>query len=217
MKKFISLIFISALSAIMVPILVHAQGKGVDQQNDRIRDISTERAPGNNGIKQDVGAGRGMDFGRGRTPVPVILPNPYRFTAKHDAIIQAVEELLQERKLILDSDASKKNQGLLITQPFTFTKGLVATAAELSQLADVPNADSQGWTRGRYTFIVEVQPIDTTSTNVSVNIKIEGRADAATGAEWVTLNSNGTAEQDFLASLIEKITGSLPPGYTKTP
>jgi hypothetical protein len=215
MRNVHALIFTIVL-CLITPILSYAQGKGVDQQNDRIRDMGTDRAPGNNGMKQDVGAGRGMDFGKGKTPLPIKLPNPYKFTVRHDAVLTAVEELLQEQKLIVDSSASRKSQGLIITQPFTFAKGLVGTESELSQVAEVPVANAQGWTRGRYTLIIEVQPIDSASANVSINAKIEGRSEGITGAEWVTLTSSGTLEQNLLASLIEKITGSLPTGFTKS-
>src|SRR5258706_21342 len=47
--------------------------------------------------------------------------------------------------------------------------------------------------------------------NVSVNAKVEGRTDGPSGAEWTTLQSTGTAEQDFLKDLIENITGAASP------
>jgi hypothetical protein len=59
---------------------------------------------------------------------------------------------------------------------------------------------------------VEVQPIDGNSANVSVNAKVEGRTDGATGAEWITLRSSGVAEDEFLSALITGITGGPPPG-----
>ena len=68
------------------------------------------------------------------------------------------------------------------------------------------------WTRGRYTIVVEIQPIDSTATNVSVNARVEGRSDNVLGAEWLSLRSTGTAEQEFLLALIEKVTGGPPPG-----
>jgi VCBS repeat-containing protein len=80
----------------------------------------------------------------------------------------------------------------------------------LNRYANIVNADARSWTRGRYTITVEVQSIDGTSANVSVNAKIEGRTDGATGAEWITLQSTGTAEQEFLSALIENVTGSAP-------
>src|SRR5947199_5627635 len=108
---------------------------------------------------------------------------------------------MRERKLIVDDAASKPSEGIVISQPYTFIKGAVVTQPELSRFASVETADARGWTRARYTITVEVQPIDGTSANVSVNAKIEGRTDGATGAEWITVPSNGTAEQEFLAAL----------------
>ena len=206
MKKTIAIAFLFAITGLSV----YAQEKGVDTQNGRIRDTATGRGPANNGAKQDVGAGRGIDFGRGKTSAPSLIPNPYRFAARRDAIMQAIETLMHDRKLLVDPAASKMDEGILISQPYTFIKGAVVTESELANYADVPAANSRGWTRARYTILVEVQPIDGLNSNVSVNSKIEGRTDGASGAEWVTLRSTGQAEQEFLGALIEKVTGAAP-------
>ena len=188
------------------------QEKGVDQQNDRIRDSSNNRQPAVNGSKVDTGVGRGMDFGKGRTQTPPPIPNPYRFQVPNDVLTKAASELMRERKLILDETVSKPDTGLLISQPYTFTRGTVVSTSELNRLADIPRTDQGNWTRGRYTIIVEIQPVDSSNTNVSVNARVEGRSDTVLGAEWLSLRSNGTAEQEFLLSLIEKVTGGPPPG-----
>jgi hypothetical protein len=208
LKRTLTIIFIFTLCAASA----YAQGKGVDQQNARIRDGGSERAPTNNGAKQDNGTGRGFDFGKGRTPEQPVIPNPYRFTARRDVIMQAIDELIRDRGLILDEAASKPSEGILVTQPYTFTKGAVVTQSELNRYADLPLTTARGWTRGRYTLTIEVQLIDGVSANVAVTAKIEGRTDGATGAEWSTLQSTGLAEQDFLSALIESITGAPPPG-----
>jgi len=208
MKTLLALLLFITLAA----ITTEAQDKGLDQQNEDLRDRSSDRAPATNGVNKSVGTGRGIDFGAGRTPVLPPLPNPYRFVARRDAVIKAVEELMPERKLVLDEAVSKKENGIFISQPYTFIKGAVVSEAELNRFATLPPTSGRGWTRGRYTITVEVQALDATSTNVSVNARIEGRTDGATGAEWITLPSNGTAEQDFLSALIEKITGAPPPG-----
>lgn len=208
MKRALAIIFI----AMFAVITASAQEKGVDRQNDRIRDQGTGRGAGENGGKQNVGAGRGVDFGKGRTVEPPQIANPYRFTTRRDTLMRAIEELMRDRKLILDDAASKPNDGILITQPYTFTKGAVVSESELNRYAEMPARNSRGWTRGRYTIIVEVQPIDAININVSVNAKVEGRNDGASGAEWVTLRSSGQAEQDFLGSLVESVTGAPPPG-----
>ncbi|MBD0325265.1 MAG: hypothetical protein ICV68_02480 [Pyrinomonadaceae bacterium] len=210
MKKAISIIFLLVVASVGI----YAQEKGVDRQTGNIRDTGNSRAPASNGSKQDVGAGRGIDFGGGKTPTPPPTPNPYRLTGRRDTIIKAIEDLMRDRKLVLDTAASKPDDGILISQPFIFSKGAVVTESELNRYADLPNASSRGWTRGRYTYIVEVQPIDGMNTNVSVNVKLEGRTDGVSGAEWVTLRSNGTAEQEFLNALIENVTGAPAPGRT---
>lgn len=210
MRRLITISFVLMIAAASVC----AQGKGVDPQNERVRDTGSQSTPGTNGTKQDTGAGRGIDFGKGRTPETPVIPNPYRFTARRDALLQAVTELIRDRKMLLDEAASKPEEGMFITQPYTFTRGAVIAQSELNRYANVPPTTARGWTRGRYTLVIEVQAIDGVSANVGVTAKIEGRTDGATGAEWSTLPSSGTAEQEFLGALIERVTGSAPPGIT---
>ena len=187
------------------------QGKGVDSQSQRITDNSSNRAPANNGAKQDTGTtGSGINFGKEKTAATSALPNPYRLTARRDVIIKAVAEVMRDRKLIIDDATSKPDEGIMVSQPYTFIKGAVVTQSELYRYASIENSQSRSWTRGRYTITVEVQPIDGTSANVSVNAKVEGRTDGPTGAEWTTLRSTGAAEQEFLSALIESVTGSAP-------
>lgn len=190
-----------------------AQGKGVDKSSERVRD-SGSKAPANNGSKTDTGAGRGMDFGKGRTADVPPLPNPYRLTARRDVILKAIEDVMRNQKLVMDETVSKPSEGIIVSQPYTFIKGAVVSQSELNHYAEVAGSDSRGWTRGRYTLNVEVQPIDGTSANVAVNAKIEGRTDGATGAEWVTLPSRGMAEEEFLSALVTAVTGAPPPGRT---
>ena len=84
------------------------------------------------------------------------------------------------------------------------------TASQLNWYASINTTDTKGWTRGRYTITVEVQPIDGANANISVNAKIEGRTEGASGAEWISLPSSGEAEQEFLSALIENVTGTAP-------
>lgn len=195
---------------------VFSQGKGVDKQNERVRDTGSS-APASNGSKTNVGAGRGIDFGRGRTAATPPLPNPYRLTARRDAIITAIQDLMRDRKLVVDDAASRLADGIIVSQPFTFIKGAVVSEGELSRYAEVPSSSARGWTRGRYTLTVEVQPIDGNNANVSVNAKVEGRTDGATGAEWSTLRSTGLAEDEFLDALVNTVTGAPPPGRPAQP
>jgi hypothetical protein len=200
----------SALLVVMFSVVsVWSQGKGVDKTSERVRDSG--RA-GSNGAKTDTGAGRGFDFGKGKTPEVPPIPNPYRFAARRNVIVSAIADVMRDRKLIMDEIASKPAEGIIVSQPYTFIKGAVVSQSELGRYADVTTSTARGWTRGRYTITVEVQPIDGNSANVSVNAKIEGRTDGATGAEWTTLATTGLVEEEFLSALITNITGSPPPG-----
>ncbi|HEY8205445.1 MAG TPA: hypothetical protein VIF81_12005 [Pyrinomonadaceae bacterium] len=203
--------FVALFLLMLTAPVVCAQEKGVDTQSQKVRDTGSNRSAGVNGGKTDVGTSRsGINFGKGKTKEIVRLPNPYRVTARRDELLKAVTELMRDRKLIVDDAASRPNEGIIVTQPYTFIKGTVVAESELNRYADVETSTSRGWTRGRYTISVEVQPIDGTSANVSVNAKIEGRTDGATGAEWITLPSSGAAEQEFLSALVEMIGGAPP-------
>jgi hypothetical protein len=208
MMKFASLALIISFSVVSV----WAQGKGVDKTGERVRDSGTA---GSNSTKTDTGAGRGIDFGKGKTPEVPPIPNPYRFAARRDVILNAITELMGDRKLIVDEAASKPAEGIIVSQPYTFIKGAVVSQSELGRYAAITTDASRGWTRGRYTITVEVQPIDGNNANVSVNARIEGRTDGATGAEWTTLPTSQLAEQEFLSALITKITGAPPPGHVE--
>lgn len=201
------------LLVIFLSVSAWAQSdKGVDKSGERVRAGGAGRAEGNNGSKTDTGTGRGMDFGKDKAPELPPLPNPYRFTARRDVIMTAIQDVMKSQNLVLDEAASKPDEGIIVSQPYTFSKGAVVSQSELSRYADFTTTTDRGWTRGRYTLTVEVQPIDGTSANVSVNAKIEGRTDGATGAEWITLRSVGLLEEEFLTVLITNITGGPPPG-----
>ncbi|MEK6283821.1 MAG: hypothetical protein AABN95_25980 [Acidobacteriota bacterium] len=204
MKRFTGLALVIIFSAASA----WSQGKGVDKSSERVRDSGI----GVNGPKTNTGTGRGIDFGPGRTPKVPALPNPYRLSARRDVILKAAADVMRDRKLILDEAASKPEEGIVVSQPYTFIKGAVIAQTEMNRYADLTSSTGRGWTRGRYTITVEVQPIDGNSANVSVNAKIEGRTDGATGAEWLTLPSVGTAEEEFLSALITTVTGAPPPG-----
>ncbi len=108
-----------------------AQGKGVDKTTERVRDAGTA---GSNGVHTSTGTGRGIDFGAGKTVVPPPLPNPYRFTARRDVILKAVADLMRDRKLIVDDAASRPEEGVIVSQPYTFIKGAVVLAGRVGSL-----------------------------------------------------------------------------------
>jgi len=200
MKRLTSLFLVLTFCA----VAAWSQGKGVDKTSERVRDAGTP--------KTDNSSGRGIDFGSGRTPKVLPVANPYRLAARRDVILKSIADVMRDRKLILDEAASKLDEGIIVSQPYTFIKGAVVTQTELNRYADLTSSPGRGWTRGRFTLTVEVQPIDGNAANVSVNAKVEGRTDGATGAEWVTLPSAGMAEEEFLSALITTVTGAPPPG-----
>src|ERR1044071_8057832 len=101
---------------------------------------------------------------------------------------------MRDRKLVVDESASRLADGIIVSQPFTFTKGAVVAEADLSRYSDVPAESARACTRGSNTITVEVQPIDGNTATITVNAKVEGRPAGATGAECTTLRSSGLAE-----------------------
>ena len=181
----------------------HTQ-KGVDPQTQRIKQDANKSLPTN-----DAAGGRSIDWGAGKTRTRQMLANPYPFRARRDTLVSSVMETLKERKLIMDEAASRPSEGLIITQPFVFAKGAVITPSELAKYAIVQQSDT-AWIRGQYTLVIEVQPVDGVNNHVSVNAKVEGRSGNGLTSEWTTLQSSGTAEDDFLAKLVEVVTGITP-------
>lgn len=90
-----------------------------------------------------------------------------------------------------------------------FAKGAVITQNELGRYSLLIN-DGTAWTRAQFTLTIEVQSIDGIQNNVSVIAKIEGRAGNGLGSEWRNVESSGLAEDEFLAKLVELVTGNSP-------
>ncbi len=182
--------------------------KGVDTQTQKIqqdgsRTNSAATAPIN------PAGGRGFDWGKGKTKVREMLSNPYKLNARRDVLVENIVSVLKDRKIIVDEAASRRKDGFIITQPFVFAKGAVITRNELNRYAVLENSNNS-WTRGQYSLIIEIQSIDGIQNNVSVTAKVEGRSGSGLGSEWTTLQSSGTAEDEFLAKLIEMMTGTSP-------
>ena len=196
-----SLSFTSILLLILCGA-VYAQ-KGVDPQTQKIKD------EGNKVTGRPTDASRSFDWGKGKTKVRDRLPNPTKLTARRDALIAVIVDVLRERKIVVDDASSRMKDGLIITQPFVFAKGSVITLNELTRYAILESNDT-AWTRAQYTLTIEVQSIDGIQNNVSVNAKIEGRANNGLMAEWVTVRSSGIAEDEFLSKLIVAVTGTSP-------
>lgn len=178
------------------------QGKGIDTQTQK---INQESKPASTSRPNDAG-GRSWNWGEGKTKVRTRLANPYRMAARRDVLIENILNILKDKKIIVDEASSRLKDGFIVTQPFTFAKGSVITLNELTRYADLPSRDTV-WTRGRYTLTIEIQSIDGIQNNVSITAKVEGRSENGIGSEWTTLQSSGAAEDEFLAKLVENVTG----------
>ncbi len=204
---------ISVFAILLFASAVFAQ-KGVDTQTKKIQDegIKSTGTP-----QRSTAPSRSIDFGKGKTKTRGQLENPYRLNSRRDTLIENVLNVLEDQKLIVSDSASRKTDGIIVTEPFIFTKGAVISRNELNRYATLPNSDAS-WTRGRYTLTVEIQSIDGIQNNVSVTAKIEGRSENGLESEWTTLQSTGVAEDDFLAKLIELVTGkNVEPQQDATP
>lgn len=193
-----SILAVAAVAAIFT-IPTFAQ-KGVDTQTRKIREVSvpgTQITSNNNNT---------FDFGKDKTKTRAILENPYRLSARRDILVGNIVDLLKERKLLVDENASRPQEGFIVTEPFTFAKGAVITQSELVKYAVIPDS-AVAFTRGRYTLTIEVQSIDGVQNNVSVTAKVEGKSESGLRSEWTTLESTGIVEDDFLAKLVEMVTG----------
>ena len=199
MKKLLALTFaIFGLASITVG------QKGVDVQTKTIKDEGNKVTSRGN----DVTA-RSFDWGKGKTKVRDRLPNPYKLNSRRDVLVESIVDTLREKKIVVDEASSRLRDGIIITQPFVFAKGAVITQNELNRYGILESPGSN-WTRAQYTLTIEVQSIDGIQNNVSVNAKVEGRAGNGLIAEWVTVRSSGAAEDEFLAKLVELVTGNSP-------
>ena len=177
--------------------------KGIDTQTQKIKDDSSKATARGNDVT------RSIDWGKGKTKVRDRLPNPYKFAARSNTLLDMVTQALQEKHILMDEAASRPKDGVIITQPFVFAKGAVTTPSELSQYGVVEYADS-AWSRAQYTLTIEIQSIDGVQNNVFVIAKVEGRSGTGLTSEWRSVQSSGLAEDEFLAKLVEIVTGKSP-------
>ena len=197
MKKLFYLFFVS----VVFSSAAFAQ-KGIDTQTEKIKEEGNKTTP-----TRSNGAYRSFDFGKGKTKVREPLANPYKLNSRRDALVENILDVLKEKKLIVNESASRLKDGIIVTEPFVFAKGAIITRNELNRYAVLPFSDAS-WTRGRYTLTIEVQSIDGMQNNVSVTAKVEGRSENGLVSEWTTMQSSGSAEDDFLVKLVELVTGT---------
>ncbi len=199
-------LFYTIIAIIILSFAAFAQNpqKGVDSQTQKIKEDATTDT-----TKRSNDVSRSWDFGAGKTKVGGRLPNPYRMNSRRDVLVEMILSVIKDQKQIIDESSSRLKDGIIVTQPYVFAKGAVITRNELNRYAVLPNSDTP-WTRGRFTLTVEVQSIDGIKNNVSVTTKVEGRSENGLRSEWTTLQSTGTAEEEFLKKLVELVTGTSP-------
>lgn len=174
--------------------------KGVDTQTEKI----TEKT----GTNESTNVSRSFNWGKDKTKVRANLANPYKLASRRDILIETILNVLQEKKLIVDEAASKPKEGIIITQPFIFAKGAVITKNELNRYAIVPSTETI-WRSGRYSLRIDVESLDGIQNNVSVTAKVDGKSENGLFSEWTTLQTSGTAEEEFLIKLVEAVTGKV--------
>jgi hypothetical protein len=176
--------------------------KGVDTQTQKIKDDT------NKTTARPTDASRSFNWGKGKTEVRDRLANPYPVNGRRDVLVESIQQILKEKKLILDEASSRLADGIIVTQPFVFGKGQVIATNEIRRYAVIA-FDDTSWSRAQYSLTITVQPIDGVKNNVSVNAKVEGRAGAGLITEWRTVPSSGLAEEEFLIKLVESVTGQV--------
>jgi len=178
--------------------------KGIDTQTQKIKEEANKTT-----TRQGGDPARSFDWGKGKTQVRDRLPNPYKLNSRRDVLLDTIMQVLKERKMVVDEASSRLADGIIVTQPYVFSKGPVITQNELGRYGVLNFADT-AWSRGQYTLTIEVQSIDGIQNNVTVNAKVEGRSGNGLTSEWTTVQSSGLAEDDFLAKLVELATGVSP-------
>jgi hypothetical protein len=192
----------AAFAALVLTAAVSAQ-KGVDTQTEKIKAEANKVTTRENDVKRE------FDWGKGKTKVRTLLPNPYKLTVRRDVLLNSIVDALREKKIVVDDASSRMRDGIVVTQPYVFAKGAVTSQNELNHYALLDGPDA-AWTRGQYTLTIEVQALDGMHSNVAVIAKVEGRANNGLMSEWQTLRSSGVAEDEFLSKLIELVTGISP-------
>lgn len=196
-------IFISTLFTLALLSAAALAQKGVDTQTQKIKEES------NKTTTRSTDASRSWDWGKGKTRVREPLANPYKFNSRRDVLITTIVEALKEKRIVIDEASSRAADGLIVTQPYVFAKGPVTTPSELSRYGVLEFADN-AWSRAQYTLTIDVQSIDGVQNNVFVIAKVEGRSGNGLMSEWTTVQSSGAAEDEFLAKLVELVTGVSP-------
>lgn len=145
----------------------------------------------------------GIGFG-GKEKV-VQLPNPYLFNAALTVVAQAIPVVIEQQKLALDEEKSQPRNGLFITRPYVFTRGIAVSKAELQHVAQLPAEEARTWNSGRFSLEIRMSPVEATSTRVTVTATVEGLAQDVLASNWVKCESKGVVENEFLLALRQYI------------
>ena len=180
-----------------------AAQKGIDTQTQKIKEDV------NKTTTRPTEASKSFDWGKDKTRVRAALANPYPLNSRRDVLLETIKNVIKDQKLLVDEATSRFSDGIIITQPFIFAKGPVTALGELNRYAVLAFED-RAWSKGRYTLTIEIQSVDGVRNRVLVNAKIEGRAGNGLTTDWVTVPSSGLAEDEFLAKLVEAVTGVSP-------
>ncbi len=192
----------AVITIVLVAGVASFAQKGVDTQTQKIKDDT------NKTTARPTDATRSFNWGKGKTEVRERLANPYPVNGRRDVLVESIQEILKEKKLILDEASSRLADGIIVTQPFVFGKGQVIATNEIKRYAVLAYEDT-AWSRAQYSLTITIQSIDGVKNNISVNAKVEGRAGAGLFTEWRTLQSSGLAEEEFLIKLVESVTGNV--------
>jgi len=177
--------------------------KGVDTQTQTIKDET------NKVTSRSTDATRTFDWGKGKTRVRERLSNPYKLNSRRDVLLGQIVDTLREQRIVVDDAASRPSEGIIVTQPYVFAKGAVVTQSGLVRYGVLDYSDA-AWTKAQYTLTIEIRSVDGIQSNVAVTAKVEGRAGNGLGSEWRSVPSSGRAEDEFLAKLVEIVTGVSP-------
>lgn len=133
------------------------------------------------------------------------LANPYRFSAPLALVAQAIKQVIKDEKLVLDEEKSQSRNGLFVTKPHVFTRGMAFAKTDLLHVADLPAEETRSWISGRYSLEIQMSPVDARGTHVTVIALIEGQAQGMQSNHWFKSASKGVLENDFLLALRQYI------------
>jgi hypothetical protein len=147
-----------------------------------------------------------LEWDKPSKPKPFANPSPVRVS--RDEAAKLVRQVLEEQGFTIKSDAIDQARGVtaITTQPFIFTKGLVADT-QFKHFADVRSAAVRKFVRGRVTLKIEVAPVTTSSSTVGIAAIFEGLAEGAIQSEWVTAQSRGLYEDRLLCFAVTRANG----------